>query len=63
MIGGLELAGLIPDGAGKGPADMAEQLALKQGLGNCPAVDRNKRPIPAGPVVMQRLGHQLLACA
>ncbi len=40
---------------------MAEELAFQQGLGECPTVDGNERPITAAALGMDGLGHQLFA--
>jgi len=57
----LELPDMGSFRTGKSSPFMSEQLALKQGFGNCRAVDGQKRGILAVTVVIDGAGHQLLA--
>ena len=61
--GTLEPAGLLAVGAGEGAALVAEELALDQALGQCPAIDPDERAGRATRVAVQRGGDQLLAGA
>jgi hypothetical protein len=62
-VGRLE--GSLPIGhrAGEGAAHVAEELALDQGGGDGRAVEDDQRAARAGALVVQPLGHQLLAGA
>ena len=59
----LEPAGLLAVGAGEGAALVAEELALDEPLGECPAVDPDERAGRAIRVAMKRGRDQLLAGA
>ena len=61
--GRLEASPLVPHGAGEGPGDVAEQLALQHALGQGRAVDRHERPVGTRAEVVDRAGDQLLAGA
>src|SRR6056297_85287 len=51
----------VPVSACKRPFDMAEQLALKEGFGQCTTADRYHRALPAIAVVVDGAGHELFA--
>ena len=50
-------------GVGERAADVAEQLALEDVLAQGRAVERHERPLLPRAVLVDRLGHQLLARA
>ena len=62
-VGGLEAAGAVVDGPGERPADVAEELAFQEVLGQRAAVDANERAAAARTEPVDRLGDQLLARA
>ena len=62
-VGLLETAGLVGDGTGEGPLDVAEQFAFQQGLRQGRTVDLDERFAAAAAAGVQRLGHQLFAGA
>ena len=62
-VGVLEPALPLAVGAGEGPLDVAEQLALQDVLAEGRAVQRDERLVPPRAVVVQGLGHELLARA
>ncbi|MNF52882.1 hypothetical protein D3C84_342430 [compost metagenome] len=61
LVGHLELAGAVVDGAGEGALDVAEQLALGHRLGQRRAVEVDQRMVGARRGQVDGLGHQLLA--
>ena len=62
-VGQLEAAEAALGGAGEGPALVAEQLALDEGLGDCRAVDRDERLVAPVRELVNRARHELLARA
>ena len=62
-VGGLEAAGAVVDGAGERAADVAEQLAFQQVLGQGAAVDADERAAAARAEPVDGLGDQFLAGA
>jgi hypothetical protein len=62
-VRGLEDPLVVGDGAGEGPAAMAEELTIEQGVGDGPAVERDEGPLRARPAGMDAAGHELLARA
>ena len=62
-VGGLEAAGLVLDGPGERPLDVAEQLALQQALGQRPAVDPHVGAVGPPAEAVQGAGDHLLAGA
>ena len=62
-VGGLEAAGAVVDGPGKGPADVAEQFAFQQVLVQCAAVHANEGPAAPRAEAVNGLGDQFLAGA
>ncbi|MNE33714.1 hypothetical protein D3C80_1274010 [compost metagenome] len=60
-IGQFELATAVVHRPGEGAANMAEQLAFHQGVGQRGAVEADDRFVGAGRGGMDGLGHQLLA--
>jgi hypothetical protein len=63
LVGGLELADLVVDGAGEGALDVAEELRLDQGLGDRAAVDGDQGAAGARRSLVDLAGDQLLAGA
>src|SRR5689334_7477029 len=63
LISLLEETGVIGHCSGKRAAHVSEKLAFDQVLGDCAAVDGNKRLSVARPVQVNRPRHQLLAGA
>ena len=63
LVGELEAALLLGDGAGERPLLVAEELGLEQRLGDRRAVDLDQRLLGAGAVLVQQVGDQLLAGA
>ena len=57
-VGQLEAADAVGLGVGEGAADVAEQLALEDALGDAAGVDRDERPRRAGRHRVQRLRDQ-----
>ena len=62
-VGLLQQTFLVHHRAGEGTAQMPEQLAFQQGVGQGGAVQRNKRFFPAQAVAVQGAGDQFLAGA
>ncbi len=62
-LGGLNQALLVADRARKTAAFVAKELALHEFGGNCAAIDRYERAIPARAGLMNEFRHQLLAGA
>ena len=54
---------LVPDRSGEGTFDVAEKLAFEQTFGQGRAVDRNEQGTLAVTLVVNGLGHELLADA
>ena len=63
LVGQLEAADLLADGAGEGALLVAEQLALQQPRGDGRAVELDEGPVPARAQVVQGAGDELLARA
>ena len=63
LVGQLEAADLLADGAREGALLVAEQLALQQAGGDGRAVELDEGPLPAGAQVVQGAGDQFLARA
>ena len=63
LVGLLELAGLVDDGARERAAHVTEQLALDEVLGDGAAVDRHERPVLALAPAVELLRDELLAGA
>ena len=62
-VGRLETAGLVLDGAGERPLDVAEQLAFQQALGQGAAVDADVGAVGAAAEAMDGAGDEFLAGA
>ena len=62
-VGGDEEARVRLHGAGEGAADVAEELALEQGIGDGAAVDGHEPAVAAGARHVDGAGDQLLAGA
>jgi hypothetical protein len=62
-VGGHEAPGLVADGAGEGAFDVAEQLGLEEGLGECAAAHFDERFVPSRRAVVDRPGEEGLAGA
>jgi len=62
-VGFFKKPRLVPQGARKGAAGMAEQLALQELVGNGAAVDGDERALPSSPPVVDGPGDKLFACA
>ncbi|MNT22109.1 hypothetical protein D3C72_1574830 [compost metagenome] len=60
-VGQFELAAAFTDGAGKGAAHVAEQLALYQGIGQGCAVEADHRLVGTARGLVDGLGDQFLA--
>src|SRR5207237_9959873 len=54
-------ADVLPQGTGKGPFFVTEELTFEQGLGNGRAVDRYEWPAGPAAHLMHRLSQQFLA--
>src|SRR5207244_10160029 len=63
LVGQLETADLLRDGAGEGALLVAEQLALQEPGGNGRAVEFDKCPLPAGAQVVKGTSNEFLARA
>src|SRR5439155_26226588 len=59
-VGLREEAGCIGDGAGEGAADVPEELALEERLGERGTVDGDERPLPTRAVAVDRPRDELL---
>ena len=62
-VGRLEPAGLVVDGPGEGPLDVAEQLAFQQAFAQGPAVDAHIGAVGAGAELVDVAGDDFLAGA
>src|SRR5262249_20293900 len=63
LVGQLEAADLLHDGAGKGAFLVAKQLALQQPGGDGGTVELDEGPLPARAQVVEGAGNQFLAGA
>ena len=63
LMSSFEKTYFIPDGAGKRPLFIAEQLAFKKGFRDAPAIDYNKRLIRAIALHVYGARYKLLAGA
>jgi hypothetical protein len=61
LVSPLEEAPLLRDGTGKCTLLMPEKLAVEQGLGNCAAVDLDKRTVFAGRRIVNQVCNDVLA--
>src|SRR5207244_10262019 len=62
LVGHLEQALLVLGGARERPTHVTEQLAFEQRLDNRRTVDRDEAAGPPCPLLVQRVGHELLSC-
>jgi hypothetical protein len=63
LVGQLEAADFLRDGAGEGAFLVAEQLALDQPCGDGRAVELDEGPVAAGAQLVEGAGDELLAGA
>jgi len=60
-VGELEASLLVSNGAGESPPVVTEELAFQEAFGQRPAVDGHERPSAPVALVVNGVGHELLA--